>query len=223
MTLSKEPSYAGMPLALPPWLMPSVPAGKPGKPPRGDAHPAVKKWKVGTDSDAHTNSSRKHKLGGKRTSHTGPIKKQKLGENLEAYIDTAVQGLKSASPGDNGPDLPTSQAKGRMVQTEQDLTWSSPSQAKASAETVAASFLSSWQQPLFPNVDRAQHNRRGPAKKAGKQLQAESSRPQKRVQMYESIRASQRCGHCKTCLNRSMKKACLTRRAEMDVAKSVVH
>lgn len=38
----------------------------------------------------------------------------------------------------------------------------------------------------------------------------------RRVNRYSSIREQDRCGHCKTCLNRAMKKACLTRRAEAD-------
>ena len=214
--------------------MPSVPAGKPrmreAQHHREDAHPEAKMRKVGTDSDAHTDPAWKHKLGGNIAAHMGPIKKQKvsgntdpvrkqkLGGHLEAYTDTAVQELRAASPRDDSPGLRTSHAKGPMVQTEQDLTWSSPTQTKAPAGTIAVSRLNSWQQPLFSDLDRAQHNGRGPAKKAGKQV--ESGRPQKRVQLYESIRASQRCGYCKTCLNRSMKKACLTRRAEMNVAKN---
>ena len=213
-----------MPLALPPWLMPSLPADKPhmrkAQHHRQEAHTAAKKQKVGTDSDAHTTSARKHKLGRNIAAYTSPVKKQKLGEDLEAYVDTAVQGRRAASPGEDSSGLRISHAKGRVVQSEQDQTYISPTQAKASAGTVAASILSSWQQPLISDLDRAQHNGRGPAEKAGKQ--AESGRSQKRVQMYENIRASQRCGYCKTCLNRSMKKACLTRRAEMDVAKKVV-
>lgn len=213
-----------MPLALPPWLMPSLPADKPRKRDaqhlRQDAHAAANKRKVGTDSDAHTNPARKHKLGGNMAAHTGPVKKQKLVGNVQAYLDTAVQGLTVASAVDDNSGLQTSDAKDCVVQTEQDLTCFLPTQAPAFVGTVAASILSSWQQPLFSELDRAQHNGRGPVKKAGKQ--AESGRPQKRVQMYENIRASQRCGYCKTCLNRSMKKACLTRRAEVDVAKKVV-
>lgn len=38
----------------------------------------------------------------------------------------------------------------------------------------------------------------------------------RRVNRYANIREQDRCGHCKTCLNRGMKKACLTRRAEAD-------
>ena len=180
-----------------------------------DAHPIAKKRKVGTDSDAHTSPARKHKLGGNTNAHTGLVKKQKLGGELEAYMDAAAQGLRAASPGDDSPDLRTRDATNQIVQTEQHLTSPSLRQARASAGAVAAPMLSSWQQPLFLDLVREQHNGTGPAKRA------ESVRPQKRVQMYESIRASQRCGYCKTCLNRSMKKACLTRRAEMDVARTV--
>ena len=216
--------------------MPTVPAGKPrmrqAQHHREDAHPEAKQRQVGTDPDAHTDPTRKHKLGGNIAAHMGPVKKQKFGGNtdpvkkqklggdLQAYMDTAVQGLRAASSRDERSSPLSSHAKDRMVQTEQDLTWSSPTQAKAPAGTIAASRLSSWKQPLFSDLDRAQHTGRGPAKKAGKQV--EPGRPQKRVQMYESIRASQRCGYCKTCLNRSMKKACLTRRAEMGVAWNVV-
>lgn len=42
----------------------------------------------------------------------------------------------------------------------------------------------------------------------------------RRVNRYTNIREQDRCGHCKTCLNRAMKKACLTRRAELDAAAS---
>ena len=41
-------------------------------------------------------------------------------------------------------------------------------------------------------------------------------RSRKRVQLFGVVKAAQRCGHCKTCHNRSMKKACLTRRTEME-------
>ncbi len=45
-----------------------------------------------------------------------------------------------------------------------------------------------------------------------------NSKPRKRQQPFQKISASQRCGHCHTCQNLSMKKACLTRRAEMEAA-----
>ena len=38
----------------------------------------------------------------------------------------------------------------------------------------------------------------------------------KRINRFKLIKTSERCGHCKTCLNRTAKKACLTRRAEME-------
>lgn len=45
-----------------------------------------------------------------------------------------------------------------------------------------------------------------------------NNKPRKRQQPFQKISASQRCGHCHTCQNLSMKKACLTRRAEMEAA-----
>ncbi len=47
---------------------------------------------------------------------------------------------------------------------------------------------------------------------------AGNTKPRKRHQPFQKIRASQRCGHCRTCQNLTMKKACLTRRAEMEAA-----
>lgn len=38
----------------------------------------------------------------------------------------------------------------------------------------------------------------------------------RRSNKYGIIRNEERCGQCKTCLNRAMKKACLTRRAELE-------
>lgn len=40
----------------------------------------------------------------------------------------------------------------------------------------------------------------------------------KRVNRFGKVKASERCGHCKTCVNRSMKKACLILRARMETA-----
>lgn len=223
-----------MPLALPAWLMPSVPAGKPRM--RQAQHPrqqpqAAKKQKISADSDAHTGPAKKHQLGGDTDAHTDPVKKQKLAGNTGAHTDPAVQRLqapqppraapqppRAMAPRDGTPRLQTSNTKDHMAQTEQGMFWSSPPKATASTGVVAVLGISSLQQQLFPGVERSQHNIRGLAKKSGKQI--DSGRPQKRVQMYESIRASQRCGYCKTCLNRSMKKACLTRRSEMDMANS---
>lgn len=221
-----------MPSPLPAWLMPSVPTAKPRM---REAHrtsegtQAAKKQKVG--SDAHTDPARNHKLGRDTAAHTGvvtkqkldremnPVKKQKLSRDSDVHV-SAVEGLQEVSAGDGSPGLRASHTKDNMVQTEHGLIWSSPTKAGESAGLVAVSSLSSWPQQVFPDVDTAQLNRRSLAKKAGKQI--ESGRPQKRVQVYQSIRASQRCGYCKTCLNRSMKKACLTRRAEMGVVKNVV-
>ncbi len=47
---------------------------------------------------------------------------------------------------------------------------------------------------------------------------AGNTKPRKRHQAFQKISASQRCGHCHTCQNLTMKKACLTRRAEMEAA-----
>ena len=233
-----------MPLALPAWLMPSVPAGKPRT--RQAQHPrqqpqAAKKRKISADSDAHTGLANKHQLGGNTDTHTDPVKKQKLAGNTGAHTDPPVQRLQAMPPKDDTPrdDTPrdrtprdgtprdgiprlqTSHTKDGIAQTEQGLFWSSPPKATASTGAVAVLGISSLQQQLFPAVERAQHNKRGLAKKSRNQI--DSGSPQKRVQMYESIRASQRCGYCKTCLNRSMKKACLTRRSEMDTAKIAVN
>lgn len=222
-----------MPSPLPVWLMPSVPTAQPCK---REAHhtqegtQAGKKQKVG--SDAHTDPIRNQTLGGDTAAHTGlvtkqkvgknmsPIKKQKLSRDPDAHVSAPLQGLHDVSAGNDSPGLRASHTQDNVVQTENDLIWSSPTKAGESANLVAVTSLSSWPQQLFSNGDGAHFNKRGPAKKGGNRI--ESGRPQKRVQMYKSIRASQRCGYCKTCLNRSMKKACLTRRAEMGVARNVV-
>ena len=44
----------------------------------------------------------------------------------------------------------------------------------------------------------------------------------KRVNRFGKVKASERCGHCKTCVNRSMKKACLVLRARMETASLTV-
>lgn len=224
-----------MPSPLPAWLMPAMPTAKPRM---REAHhaskgtPAAKKQKVGADSDAHTDPARNQKPGGNTVAHMGlvtkqklarnvaPVKKQKLSRDSDVHVSAPVQGLQDMSARDDSPGLRASHIKDDMVQTEHDLTWSSPTKAGESVGLVAEPSLSSWPQQLFSDVDRELLNKRGLAKKARKQM--ESGRPQKRVQVYKSIRASQRCGYCKTCLNRSMKKACLTRRAEMGVANNVV-
>lgn len=43
----------------------------------------------------------------------------------------------------------------------------------------------------------------------------------KRVQLYASVKAADRCGQCATCLKRSMKKACLVVRKQMTAASLV--
>lgn len=233
-----------MPLALPTWLMPSVPKAKPrmaraqyskgplpAKKPRSgrdtDAHtPPAQKQELGEGTDAHTRPAKKQKLGGDTDAYTHPAKQQKPRGHGEGHTDPAhtrehgdahtnlpVQGLPTMSTRDG---LGACHDGDAMAQTEQDLFWASPKQATASKGTVAVLGLSSFHHQLFPDVDKSQHGRRISTKKTRKQ--ADPGRPQKRVQMYNSIKASQRCGYCKTCMNRSMKKACLTRRAEMDVA-----
>lgn len=207
-----------MPSPLPAWLMPSVPTAKPRM---REAHPtsegtqAAKKQKVG--SDAHTDPARNQKLGGDTAAHMGLVTKQKLSRHSDAHVSAPVQGLQEVSDGDGSPGLKASHTQDSMLQTEHELIWSSPTKAGEAAGLVAVPSLSSWPQQLFSDVNGAQLNKRSPVKKARKQI--ESGRPQKRVQVYQSIRASQRCGYCRTCLNRSMKKACLTRRAEMGVTK----
>lgn len=52
---------------------------------------------------------------------------------------------------------------------------------------------------------------------------AGNSKPRKRHQPFQKISANQRCGHCRTCQNLTMKKACLTRRAEMEEAMAGSH
>ncbi|KAL0042280.1 hypothetical protein WJX77_008246 [Trebouxia sp. C0004] len=47
---------------------------------------------------------------------------------------------------------------------------------------------------------------------------AGNTKSRKRYRPFQPISASQRCGHCRTCQKLSMKKACLTRRAEMEAA-----
>lgn len=223
-----------MPSPLPAWLMPSMPTAKPRM--REANHTskgtqAVKKQKVRADSDVHTDPARNQKPGGKTAAHMGLVTQQQLGRNMEpvtkqklsrdsdVYVSAPVQGLQDISAWDDNPGLRASHIQDNTVQTEHDLIWSSPPKAGESAGLVAVSSSRSWPH-LFSDVGGAHLNKRGPATKARKQI--ESGRPQKRVQMYKSITASQRCGYCKTCLNRSMKKACLTRRAEMGVAKNVV-
>lgn len=242
-----------MPLALPSWLLPSVPSAKPrvrkaqhpqegplpaNKPKSGrdtDAHmrPA-KKQKVGRDTDAHTHpAKKKQKVSGDADAYTHASKKQeeprgrhaltdpaKTSEDADNLTNLPVLRMPAMSARDNTPGLGTRHAESNMAAPEKTSIWASPTKAPASARTGAALGLSSLHQQLFPDMDNSLHSRRMSAKKSVKQ--ADPGRPQKRVQMYESVRASQRCGYCKTCMNRSMKKACLTRRAEMDMAKVAV-
>ena len=46
---------------------------------------------------------------------------------------------------------------------------------------------------------------------------AKSGRGRTRVNLHPIVRSTQRCGHCKACLNPGWKKPCETRRAEMTV------
>jgi hypothetical protein len=57
-----------------------------------------------------------------------------------------------------------------------------------------------------------------PEKRLKQSSPAGNTKPRKRHQPFQQISASQRCGHCRTCQKLSMKKACLTRRAEMEAA-----
>lgn len=67
----------------------------------------------------------------------------------------------------------------------------------------------------LPGVKRKHILASSPVRWLSVQVQRPPERPRKRVQIFGNVNASQRCGHCKTCQNRSLKKACLTRRAEM--------
>ena len=222
-----------MPLALPSWLLPSVPSAKPRMrkaqhPQEGpllsrkfdtDAHmrrPA-KNQKVGGDTDAYTHPAKKQKLHGGRGALVDPVK---TSEDASVQNNLPVLRLPAVSAERDTPGLQKCHAEDGMALTGQELAWASPTKATASAGTGTVWGLSSLYQQLFPDDNTLQHSRRIPTKKSGKQ--ADPGRPQKRVQVYESVRASQRCGYCKTCVNRSMKKACLTRRAEMEMAKVAV-
>ena len=56
--------------------------------------------------------------------------------------------------------------------------------------------------------------------KRSKIVERVGSKIVKRVDRFRKTKASERCGHCKTCMNRSMKKACLVLRARMESASS---
>lgn len=227
---------AGMPLALPSWLLPSVPGVKPRM--RKAQHPRERplptnKPRFGRDPNAHTRPAKKQKVGEDTDAHIHPAKNQEHSRGRDTLTDPAktsedadnvtkrpVLRLPAMSARDNTPGLGAGHAEGDMVTPEQGSVWASPTKATASAGTGAVLGCSSLHQQLFPDMDKSQHSRRIATKKSGKQ--ADPGRPQTRVQVYESVRAAQRCGYCKTCMNRSMKKACLTRRAEMDMANVAV-
>lgn len=78
---------------------------------------------------------------------------------------------------------------------------------KYGVESVAAMQLQGRQRPPPPV--------RKPKPPAPPRPKAERG-PKLRRTLFPTIRASQKCGHCGACLNPSWKKACLTRRHEME-------
>jgi len=64
------------------------------------------------------------------------------------------------------------------------------------------------------SVEKEQQNNTSVKNKNNGGNNSEQKRAKKQMN-FPQIKSSERCGKCKTCLNPQMRKACLTRRAEM--------
>ena len=188
-------NFAGMPNALPPWLLPSMPVSKPRmRPPHSTkGAPQAKKQKFAAGTDTHTDPPL-HDTQGVPAGHAQAGSRQTPVQHHTPAPALAEAGL-SGMP--------------------------SPSKTAASGRPTAAQDTTLFPRQVFADAVGSEHVPKIPEQPAVK-ANASIQKSRKRVQSYENVRASQRCGCCKTCLNPSMKKACITRRAEMDAVKVVV-
>ena len=187
-----------MPSALPAWLLP--PSGQAPKP-RGSNHNRAAK-----PSDTHTNTPQAtHPTKWKPSM---PATMHQLHSTADASPRTAPATMQHAY---TNPTLPVS---GEELASHVDLS-----------DGHASGFLEGHKSSVLVPAKRKHASGLGPGRLTGvatkRQLKLHAPlgsihRPRKRIQLFGVVRASQRCGHCKTCQNRSMKKACLTRRMEME-------
>lgn len=185
-----------MPSALPAWLLP--PSGQALKP-RGSSHN-----RAARPSDTHTNTPQAtHPTKWKSSM---PATTHQLNSTADVSPQTAPATMQQAY---TNPTLPVS---GKQLANHVELS-----------AGHASGFLEGHKSPM--PAKRKHASGLGPGQLTGvatkRQLKLRvplsvTHRPRKRVQLFGVVKASQRCGHCKTCQNRSLKKACLTRRVEME-------
>lgn len=120
---------------------------------------------------------------------------------------------------------------GRFQQKDVNQASAAPEGPESPALSYAADELAAGLS-MMDAVAASQH-KRSPGEKGSQllgvgqsrrllKLSSQAHRPRKRFQSFENVSASQRCGHCKTCLKPSTKKACLTRRGEMESLLAIV-
>ena len=185
-----------MPSALPAWLLPL--SGQAPKP-RGSSH-----TRAAAPSDTHTNTPPATHPTKRKSSM--PSTKHQLHSSAVVSPQTTPASLQHAYT-----NLPLP-ASGEQSASHVDLS-----------AGHASGFLKGRKSSV--QTQRKHASGLGPGQLTGvatkRQLKLQAPlgithRARKRVQLFGVVKASQRCGHCKTCQNRSMKKACLTRRMEME-------
>ena len=185
---------AGMPSALPAWLLPhsaQVPKPKRASHDKADV-PIHKKAKV--PSGMQTNAAPYFAIG----QHEPKPPSSKT---------------HSVAPG-SSPVAPTKLML--PISTSNQTPGASP--VHVSAALQGQMVVSQAQHQLTAHPKMKQLLGSAPEERLKQSRPAGKTKPRKRLQPFQKISASQRCGHCHTCQNLTMKKACLTRRAEMEAA-----
>ena len=216
--------FAGMPLALPAWLLPPYPISKTTrKPKEPKPRQASKKQKQAGDTDALVDYSAQQQEDSAADAHVHlqiGSQQHQTWQLAHGTAEPAGMPTQQEYPGRYIKTLSKAKRAKHHAQSQPSTAYTRlghlPSPPRSNTAAAAGSLdeqnVTLAPRQLFSDLSKPQLAQDGVERPSFSQPHA----PKKRKQTYEIIRASQRCGHCKTCLNSSMKKACLTRRAEME-------